>query len=36
MTMATLDRGTGIFTVTVTTSEGRVVEYDGDDDEVDA
>jgi len=35
MTMATLDPGTGIFHVTVTTAEGRIVENDGDEDEID-
>jgi hypothetical protein len=35
MTMTTSDPGTGIFLVTVTTAEGRVVEYDGNGDEID-
>ena len=30
MTMATLDPGTGIFLVTVTTAEGRTLEEAGD------
>ena len=35
MTMTTLDPGTGIFLVAVRTAEGRIVEYDGDEDEID-
>jgi len=35
MNMATLDPGTGIFLVTVTTAEGRTVECAGDEDYVD-
>ena len=35
MTMTTIDRGTGIYLVTVTTAEGRTVEKAGDAEYVD-
>jgi hypothetical protein len=35
MTMTATDPGKGIFHVVVVTAEGRVVEYDGDEDEID-
>ncbi len=35
MTMTASDPGTGIFHAVVRTAEGRVVEYDGDADEID-
>ncbi len=35
MTMTTSDPGSGIFHAIVRTAEGRVVEYDGDEDEID-
>ena len=35
MTTTTDDQGSGIFHATVTTARGRVVEYDGDEDEID-
>jgi hypothetical protein len=35
MTMTATDPGTGIFHAVVRTAEGRVVEYDGDADEID-
>ena len=34
MTMATLDPGSGIFAVTVTTASGRTVFTEGDEDEI--